>query len=169
MSTIIRKTLIREYDGHILSGTKKLLYFGYILRQNTLFRFKQLVDIAVYDRPGKMLRFTVVYNLLSVKYNQRLNVYTELDENTPLMSLTSLYSGAAWLEREVFDMFGIFYKNHPDLRRLLTDYGFSGFPLRKDFPLTGFLETYYSDEQKRIVYQPVELTQEMRQFVYENT
>jgi NADH-quinone oxidoreductase subunit C len=125
-----------------------------------------LVDIAVYDRPGKRYRFTILYHLLSINYGKRIKSLVQTDELTDLPSSTSLYSSAGWQEREVWDLFGIYFTNHLDLRRILTDYGFSGFPLRKDFPLTGFLEVFYSDEQKRVVYQPVELSQEFRNFNY---
>lgn len=159
----------RGYEGHIISGTQQHRSLLFLLNRSTFSAFEQLVDLVVYDRPGKKFRFTLIYNLLSITYNQRLHLLIERDELTYIPSITDLYPSAGWLEREVWDRFGIFFSQNPDLRRLLTDYGFSGFPLRKDFPLTGFLETYYSDEQKRIVYQPVELSQERRQFNYENT
>jgi NADH-quinone oxidoreductase subunit C len=165
----IKKVFLRGYDGHIISGIKNIRPLIFILNRATFFHFEQLVDLVVYDRPGKKYRFTLIYNLLSVTWNNRLNLIIQVDELTPIDSVMDLYPSAGWLEREVWDMFGIFVYHNADLRRILTDYGFSGFPLRKDFPLTGFLETYYSDEQKRIVYQPVELSQEMRQFNYDNT
>jgi len=165
----VKKVFLRGYDGHILSATKKNKALLFVLNRASHLSMEQLVDLVVYDRPGKKFRFTVIYNLLSVTYNNRLNVLIQVDELTPIDSVIDLYPSAGWLEREIWDMYGIFVYQNADLRRILTDYGFSGFPLRKDFPLTGFLETYYSDEQKRIVYQPVELSQEMRQFNYDNT
>ena len=116
------------------------------------------------DYPSRPLRFEVVYNFLSIQYNSRVRVKSCLDEVTPISSLTPLFSSAAWWEREVWDMFGIFFSNHPDLRRILTDYGFTGHPLRKDFPLTGFLEVRYDDSEKRVINEPVEMTQEFRFF-----
>lgn len=165
----IKKVFFRGSDTHIISGAHSIRPLLYLLNRSSALSFEQLIDLVVYDRPGKKYRFTVIYNLLSVTYNNRISVLVELDELLSLKSITKLYPSAGWLEREVWDMFGIFFSQNPDLRRILTDYGFSGFPLRKDFPMTGFIENYYSDEQKRIVYQPVELSQEMRQYNYENT
>lgn len=126
--------------------------------------FKQLVDICGADYPERDERFEVVYNLLSLKHNFRVRVKVSTDENTPVDSVVSIYSAANWFEREVFDMYGIAFSDHPDLRRILTDYGFEGHPLRKDFPLTGFVEVRYDEAQKRVVYEPVKLQQEYRNF-----
>ena len=126
--------------------------------------FKQLVDICGADYPDRDERFEVVYNLLSLKHNFRLRVKVKTDEQTPIDSVTNIYSAANWYEREIWDMYGIFFNEHPDLRRILTDYGFEGHPLRKDFPLTGFVEVRYDETQKRVVYEPVKLTQEYRNF-----
>ena len=134
------------------------------LRDDQNCQFKQLVDLTAVDRPDEAERFEVVYNLLSLKLNQRVRVKLTTDERNPVASATGVFSSALWLEREVWDMFGIFFSNHPDLRRILTDYGFEGHPLRKDFPLTGFKEVRYDEEQKRVVYQAVKLTQEFRRF-----
>ncbi|MBL8713528.1 MAG: NADH-quinone oxidoreductase subunit C [Alphaproteobacteria bacterium] len=126
--------------------------------------FKQLSDICGADYPDRDERFDVVYNLLSLKHNFRIRVKLHTSENTPVDSITSLYSAANWFEREVWDMYGIFFNDHPDLRRILTDYGFEGHPLRKDFPLTGFVELRYDETQKRVVYEPVKLQQDFRNF-----
>jgi NADH-quinone oxidoreductase subunit C len=126
--------------------------------------FTTLIDITGVDWPQRERRFDVVYHLLSLSRNRRIRIKLETDENTPVPSAVGVFAGANWFEREVFDMYGITFADHPDLRRLLTDYGFTGFPLRKDFPLTGFVELRYDEEQKRVVYQPVELVQEFRDF-----
>ena len=135
-----------------------------LLRDDPNCQFKQLMDIAGVDFPERERRFDVVYNLLSLTGNMRVRVIVETDEETPVSSVAELYSAASWFEREAWDLFGIFFSNHPDLRRILTDYGFEGHPLRKDFPLTGYVEVRYDDEQKRVVYEPVKLTQEFRTF-----
>ncbi len=126
--------------------------------------FKQLMDICAVDYPERDQRFEVVYNLLSLKHNFRIRVKVYADETTPVDSMTSIFSGANWFEREVWDMYGISFNDHPDLRRILTDYGFEGHPLRKDFPLTGFVEVRYDQTEKRVVYEPVKLMQEYRNF-----
>ncbi|KAL5467565.1 hypothetical protein EMCRGX_G031817 [Ephydatia muelleri] len=127
-------------------------------------QFRQLADLTALDVPKRVFRFEVVYNLLSLVYNARIRVKTYTDELTPIDSATAVYSGANWPEREVWDMYGVFFANHPDLRRILTDYGFEGHPLRKDFPLSGYVEVRYDDEVKRVVCEPVELSQEFRKF-----
>ena len=126
--------------------------------------FKTLVDLCGVDYPDREQRFEVVYNLLSVKHNLRMRVKVSTDEDTPVPSACTLFMAAEWNEREAWDMYGIFFSDHPDLRRLLTDYGFEGHPLRKDFPLTGHVEVRYDDEVKRVVYEPVTLTQDFRTF-----
>ena len=131
--------------------------------------FKLLVDIVVIDFPENASRFKVVYNLCSIKHNLRVKLCTTVDEITPLMSITSLYKNANWLEREVWDMYGIYFEEHPDLRRILTDYGFEGYPLRKDFPLSGFKEVRYDDSQKRVILESLELTQECRIFSFNSS
>ena len=127
-------------------------------------RCSQLIDITAVDYPDRENRFTVVYNLLSVDLNSRIRLKTEVDGLTSIESVTALYPCAAWWEREVWDMFGIFFTNHPDLRRILTDYGFQGHPLRKDFPVTGYTEVRYDETEKRVIYEPLELSQEFRSF-----
>ncbi len=127
-------------------------------------RFSTLVDITAVDRPGRPERFELVYHFLSMYQNHRIRVKTALREDEPIASITDLHPAAGWFEREVFDMFGIVFTGHPDLRRLLTDYGFQGHPLRKDFPTSGYVELRYDEVEKRVVYEPVKLVQEYRQF-----
>ncbi len=134
------------------------------LRDDDRCAFKQLVDVCGADWPGRARRFDVVYHLLSLTRNARIRVKVQTDENTPVPSVVGVFASANWPERETFDMYGVAFADHPDLRRLLTDYGFSGYPLRKDFPLTGYVEVRYDDELKRVVYQPVQLAQEFRTF-----
>ncbi|PGG95779.1 NADH-ubiquinone oxidoreductase 30.4 kDa subunit, mitochondrial [Helicocarpus griseus UAMH5409] len=134
------------------------------LKNHTAAEFTQVSDITAVDFPTRDQRFEVVYNLLSVRHNSRIRVKTYADEATPVPSITSLYDGALWYEREVYDLFGVFFVDHPDLRRIMTDYGFDGHPLRKDFPLTGYTEIRYDEEKKRIVVEPLELTQAFRNF-----
>jgi NADH-quinone oxidoreductase subunit C len=134
------------------------------LRDDPACRFTLLVDICGVDYPEREQRFEVVYNLLSLKYNRRVRVKVITDEVTPVPSATGVFSAAGWYERETWDLYGIFFSDHPDLRRILTDYGFEGHPLRKDFPLTGYVEVRYDQEQKRVVYEPVNLTQDFRTF-----
>jgi NADH-quinone oxidoreductase subunit C len=134
------------------------------LRDDPRCLFKVLVDLCGVDYPERPERFEVVYNLLSLKHNRRIRVKVSTDEATPVPSVVGVYSTAGWFEREAWDMYGIFFADNPDLRRILTDYGFEGHPLRKDFPLTGFVEVRYDDDQKRVVYEPVKLKQEFRSF-----
>ena len=134
------------------------------LRDDALCRFTTLIDICGVDWPSRSDRFDVVYHLLSMHLNQRIRVVLSTDEDTPVNSVVELFPAANWFEREAFDMYGILFDHHPDLRRILTDYGFHGHPLRKDFPLSGFNQVVYDDEQKRVVYEPVELVQEYRDF-----
>lgn len=134
------------------------------LRDDTNCQFRQLVDLCGVDYPDREERFEVVYHLLSLRQNQRIRVKVHTDESTPVPSVTGVFSSAGWWEREAWDLYGILFSGHPDLRRILTDYGFEGHPLRKDFPLTGHVEVRYDDELKRVVYEPVKLTQEFRDF-----
>ena len=134
------------------------------LRDDANCRFKQLVDICGVDFPERNPRFEIVYNLLSLSNNNRIRIKVKTDEDTPVPTVTEVFSSANWWEREAWDLFGIYFSGHPDLRRILTDYGFEGHPLRKDFPLTGYKEIRYDDEKKRVVYEPVKLTQEYRSF-----
>ena len=134
------------------------------LRDDRKCLFKQLMDLCGVDFPDRAERFDVVYNLLSLHNNQRIRVKVTTDEDTPVPSCVGVFSAAGWFEREAWDLLGIYFADHPDLRRILTDYGFEGHPLRKDFPLTGYVEVRYDEEQKRVVYEPVRLKQEFRSF-----
>jgi NADH-quinone oxidoreductase subunit C len=134
------------------------------LRDDPRCLFWNLIDITAIDWPSRERRFDVVYHLLSPKLNQRVRVKAETDETTPVPSVIEVFPSANWLERETYDLYGVVFSNHPDMRRILTDYGFEGHPLRKDFPLTGFVEVRYDDELKRVVHEPVRLTQEFRNF-----
>ncbi len=134
------------------------------LRDDANCQFKLLMDVCGVDWLGRERRFDVVYNLLSLVHNTRVRIKLETDGATPVPSVVNVFSSAGWWEREVWDMYGVAFADHPDLRRILTDYGFDGHPLRKDFPLTGYVEIRYDDEQKRVVYEPVKLSQEFRSF-----
>jgi len=147
-------TVVREHIPQVLK----------YLRDDARCQFSVLIDICGADYPERPKRFEVVYHLLSPKQNQRIRVKTLTDENTAVPSAIGIFPAANWFEREAFDFYGILFSGHPDLRRILTDYGFQGHPLRKDFPLTGYVEVRYDDEQKRVVYEPVKLTQEFRSF-----
>jgi len=140
---------------------QKVLTF---LRDDPACLFKLLIDVCGVDWPGREMRFDVVYHLLSMKHNQRIRVKVQTDEETPVPTSTTVFKSAGWFEREVWDMYGVIFADHPDLRRILSDYGFEGHPLRKDFPLSGYVEVRYDDEQKRVVYEPVKLTQDYRSF-----
>ena len=141
-----------------------LVEFMTNLRDDPTCRFTTLIDLTAIDWPARERRFDLVYNLLSMHLNQRVRLKVEVREDEIAPSITGVYPCADWYEREVFDMYGILFSGHPDLRRILTDYGFNGHPLRKDFPTTGYVEVRYDEEQKRVVYDPVKLTQEYRQF-----
>lgn len=143
------------------AAIQKVLTF---LRDDANCLFKLLMDLCGVDYPERTQRFEVVYNLLSLKHNRRIRVKVLTDEDTPVPTAVGVFSTAGWYERETWDMYGVAFSDHPDLRRILTDYGFDGHPLRKDFPLTGFVELRYDDEQKRVVYEPVKLTQDFRSF-----
>ena len=154
--------LFIEIDIEALYST--ILY----LKTNNKCRFKQLIDITAVDYPEKEKRFKLVYLLLSHENNLRILINIKIDEKTSVPSITKIFPSANWMEREVFDMYGISFKDHPDLRRILTDYGFKGYPLRKDFPLTGHTEVRYSEEHKKVIYEPVKLDQEYRNFDFES-
>jgi NADH-quinone oxidoreductase subunit C len=134
------------------------------LRDGPDYRYVSFIDLTAVDYPSRAERFDVVWHLLSPKHNRRIRVKVATDERTPVASTIPVFPSADWFEREIYDMYGVLFTGHPDLRRILTDYGFEGHPLRKDFPLTGYVEVRYDDEQKRVVYEPVKLTQEFRQF-----
>ena len=154
--------LFLEIDIEALYST--ILY----LKTNDKCRFKQLIDITAVDYPEKEKRFKVVYLLLSHENNLRILISANIDEKISVPSITKIFPSANWMEREVFDMYGISFKDHPDLRRILTDYGFKGYPLRKDFPLTGHTEVRYSEEHKKVIYEPVQLDQQYRDFDFES-
>ncbi|MFY9969312.1 MAG: NADH-quinone oxidoreductase subunit C [Roseiarcus sp.] len=135
-----------------------------LLRNDPDRQFVSIIDISGADYPERERRFDVVYHLLSPKLNRRIRLKVATDEETPIASATEVYPGADWYEREIYDFFGVLFVGHPDLRRILTDYGFDGHPLRKDFPMTGFVEVRYDDQEKRVRYEPVRLTQEFREF-----
>ncbi len=152
-------------DELVLHASRKaLIKVMTFLRDDMNCQFKQLMELCGIDYPEREERFDVVYCLLSLTQNLRVRVIVSTDETTPVPSLTGVYSSAGWWEREAWDLFGIYFSDHPDLRRILTDYGFEGHPLRKDFPLTGYVEIRYDDKQKRVVYEPVKLAQDFRSF-----
>jgi NADH-quinone oxidoreductase subunit C len=157
---------LRDEKGELILTVYRdsIIWVLNFLRDDSGCLFKVLIDICGVDFPDRDPRFEVVYQLLSPAQNQRLMVKVETSADIPVPSVTGIFSSAGWFEREVWDMFGISFSGHPDLRRILTDYGFEGHPLRKDFPLTGYVEVRYNDEQKRVVYEPVKLTQEFRRF-----
>ncbi len=134
------------------------------LRDDPAAQFASIIDISGADYPEREKRFEVIYHLLSPKLNRRIRLKLATDEETPIESATAVYLGADWYEREIYDFFGVLFVGHPDLRRILTDYGFDGHPMRKDFPMTGFVEVRYDDQEKRVCYEPVRLTQEFREF-----
>jgi NADH-quinone oxidoreductase subunit C len=134
------------------------------LRDDVNCQFKQLMDVCGADYPEREDRFEIVYNLLSLTHNQRIRVKLQTDARSPVPTVTGVFNSANWWERETWDMYGVYFRDHPDLRRILTDYGFEGHPLRKDFPLTGYVEVRYDDLEKRVVYEPVKLTQDFRSF-----
>jgi NADH-quinone oxidoreductase subunit C len=148
----------------IRAEAKDIVRVVTFLRDDPRCQFWCIIDITTVDWPARKNRFDVVYHFLSPKQNLRVRVKVESDEVTPVPSITAAFSGADWFEREVYDLYGVLFTGHPDLRRILTDYGFEGHPLRKDFPLTGFVEVRWDDEQKRVVYDPVRLAQEFRNF-----
>ena len=159
-------TEVTEQGGElILQSTREgLPALLTLLRDDPACRYRQLMDVCGVDHLERAERFDVVYHLLSPRFNRRVRVKVRTDENTPVPSAVPIFSSAGWFEREAWDLFGILFADHPDLRRILTDYGFEGHPLRKDFPLTGYVEVRYDDEQKRVVYEPVKLTQDFRSF-----
>ncbi|WP_022722607.1 NADH-quinone oxidoreductase subunit C [Rhodopseudomonas sp. B29] len=142
----------------------KLVDVARVLRDDPRFRFVSFIDMTAVDYPGRVPRFDVVYHLMSPTLNERIRVKAQAGETTLVPSIIEVFPGADWFEREAYDLYGIIITGHPDMRRLLTDYGFDGHPLRKDFPLTGFVEVRYDDDQKRVVYEPVRLNQEFRKF-----
>ena len=168
LATKIQKSFIKNSELTIEIDENNLIEVIQFLKSNERCKFKQLIDIAGVDYPDSEKRFQLVYLLLSHENNIRIKVSTQFQLNQIINSITKIFPSANWMEREVFDMYGIKFKNHPDLRRILTDYGFKGHPLRKDFPLTGFNEVRYSEKEKKVIYEPVKLEQNYRNFDFES-
>ena len=168
LTTKIKKSEIRHEQLYLNINSEDLIDVTLFIKTNENTKFRQLMDVTVVDYPENIQRFKVVYLFLSHEFNQRIILNYLISENEVIPSLTSIYPAANWMEREVFDMYGVKFKDHPDLRRILTDYGFEGHPLRKDFPLTGHTEVRYSEDQKKVIKEPVKLEQNYRNFDYES-
>ena len=168
LTTKIKKTEIRHEQLYITIDNEDLIDVTLHIKNNENTKFRQLIDITVVDYPENTKRFKIVYLFLSHEFNQRIILSYLISENEVIPSLTPIYPAANWMEREVFDMYGVKFKDHPDLRRILTDYDFEGHPLRKDFPLTGHTEVRYSEEQKKVIKEPIKLEQNYRNFDYES-
>ena len=168
LATKIQNSFIKNRELTIEINENDLIEVIQFLKSNEKCKFRQLIDIAGVDYPDSEKRFQLVYLLLSHQNNIRIKVSTQFQLNQIINSITKIFPSANWMEREVFDMYGIKFKNHPDLRRILTDYGFKGHPLRKDFPLTGFNEVRYSEKEKKVIYEPVKLEQNYRNFDFES-
>jgi NADH-quinone oxidoreductase subunit C len=168
LTTKIKSSEIRHDQLYLNIDSEDILDVSLFIKSNKDTKFRQLIDITVVDYPENSQRFKIVYLFLSHEFNQRIILSYLINENELIESLTSLFPAANWMEREVFDMYGVKFKNHPDLRRILTDYGFEGHPLRKDFPLTGHTEVRYSEDKKKVIKEPVKLEQNYRNFDYES-
>ena len=168
LTTKISKTEIKHNQIYVEINKDDLIDVTLFIKTNKDTKFRQLIDITVVDYPEQTQRFKVVYLFLSHEFNQRMILSYFINETEVITSLTSIFPSANWMEREVFDMYGVNFKDHPDLRRILTDYGFKGHPLRKDFPLTGYTEVRYSEEQKKVINESVKLEQNYRNFDYES-
>ena len=168
LTTTVKKSEINFEQLFIEVDVENLISVVLFLKTNEKCKFKQLIDITAVDYPEKEKRFKIVYLLLSHEKNLRIVINTEINEKTIVPTITKIFPSANWMEREVFDMYGISFKDHPDLRRILTDYGFKGFPLRKDFPLTGHTQVRYSEDKKKVVSEKVKLDQEYRDFDFES-
>ena len=168
LTTNVKKSEINFDQLYIDIDINDLSSTILFLKTNSKCKFKQLIDITAVDYPGNIKRFKIVYLLLSHENNLRIIISINIDEKTIVPSITKIFPSANWMEREVFDMYGISFKDHPDLRRILTDYGFKGYPLRKDFPLTGHTEVRYSEDKKKVISEPVKLDQEYRNFELES-
>jgi len=168
LGTKIKDSKINHGQIYITISPEELLDTTLLLKTNKNTKFRQLIDITAVDYPENQKRFKIVYLLLSHELNQRIILSFFINENQQISSLTKIFPSANWMEREVFDMYGVKFTDHPDLRRILTDYGFEGYPLRKDFPLTGHNEVRYSEDEKKVVYEPVKLEQNYRNFDYES-
>ena len=168
LASKIKKTEIKHNQIYIEIDKDDLIDVTLFIKTNKDTKFRQLIDITVVDYPEETQRFKIVYLFLSHEFNQRMILCYYINENEMISSLTSIFPASNWMEREVFDMYGVNFKDHPDLRRILTDYGFEGHPLRKDFPLTGKTEVRYSEDQKKVISEPVKLEQNYRNFDYES-
>ena len=168
LNTKINFSRLKHEHLYLNINSENLIEVAIFLKTNKETKFKQLIDITAVDYPEKEKRFKLVYLFLSHEFNQRILIDYEINEKEIVKSLTSVFPSANWMEREVFDMYGINFKDHPDLRRILTDYGFEGHPLRKDFPLTGHNEVRYSEDKKKVIYEKVKLEQNYRNFDYES-
>ena len=168
LTTKIKFSEIRHDQLYLNIDSDDLIDVLVFLKNNSSAKFRQLIDITAVDYPEENQRFKVVYLLLSHEFNNRIILTYSINENEVIPSITEIFPSANWMEREVFDMYGIKFKNHPDLRRILTDYNFNGFPLRKDFPLTGHNEVRYNEDEKKVVYEPVKLEQNYRNFDFES-
>ena len=168
LTTKIKNSEIRHDQLYIDIESEDLINVTLFIKSNENTKFRQLIDVTVVDYPENTQRFKVVYLFLSHEFNQRIILSYLISENEVIPSLTPIYPAANWMEREVFDMYGVKFKDHPDLRRILTDYGFEGHPLRKDFPLSGHTEVRYSEDQKKVIKEPVKLEQNYRNFDYES-
>ena len=168
LTTKIKKSEIRHAQLYLNIDSEDLIDVTLFIKSNENTKFRQLIDVTVVDYPEMTKRFKVIYLFLSHEFNQRIVLSYSINENEVIPSLTAIYPAANWMEREVFDMYGVKFKDHPDLRRILTDYGFEGHPLRKDFPLTGHTEVRYSEDQKKVIKEPVKLEQNYRNFDYES-
>ena len=168
LATKIKESKIKHNQLYVTINSEDLLDVILLLKTNKNIKFRQLIDITAVDYPENQKRFKIVYLLLSHEFNQRIILSYFISENEKISSLTKIFPSANWMEREIFDMYGIKFNNHPDLRRILTDYGFEGHPLRKDFPLTGHNEVRYSEDEKKVIYEPVKLEQNYRNFDYES-
>ena len=166
--TKIKNSKIKHGQIYITIDSEDILDTIILLKTNANTKFKQLIDITAVDYPENQKRFKMVYLFLSHELNQRIILSFYINENQKIPSLTKIFPSANWMEREIFDMYGIKFTDHPDLRRILTDYGFEGYPLRKDFPLTGHTEVRYSEDKKKVVYEPVKLEQNYRNFDFES-
>ena len=168
LTTKIKKSEIRHGQLYLNIDSEDLIDVTLFLKNNENTKFRQLIDITAVDYPEKTKRFKMIYLFLSHQFNQRIIISYYINENELIKSLTKIFPSANWMEREVFDMYGVKFKDHPDLRRILTDYEFEGHPLRKDFPLTGHTEVRYSEDQKKVIKEPVKLEQNYRNFDYES-
>ena len=168
LTTKINDSKIVHEQLYLSIDNEDLLDVILFLKTNEDAKFRQLIDITAVDYPENSKRFKMVYLFLSHQFNQRIIISSLINENEVVPSLTKIFPSANWMEREVFDMYGVKFKDHPDLRRILTDYGFEGYPLRKDFPLTGHNEVRYSEDEKKVIYEPVKLEQNYRNFDYES-